>query len=105
MLLPDPSLAFAEVMRILKPGGVFAFSIWGSPTKASLFTILPQARHNVIPSIPIAESPNFDLGRDLEKLKSDLNALGAEQIVHWSVVRVRVVRGRWLDVSGGHNLS
>jgi SAM-dependent methyltransferase len=29
MLMPDPAAAFAEVRRVLRPGGRLAFSVWG----------------------------------------------------------------------------
>jgi SAM-dependent methyltransferase len=41
--LPEPDLAIGEAARVLRPGGVYAFTTWGGPDVSPLFRIVPEA--------------------------------------------------------------
>ena len=43
--LPEPDRAIAEAARVLRPGGIFAFTTWRGPDVSPLFKIVPEAVH------------------------------------------------------------
>ena len=43
MLVPAPERAFAEVRRVLRPGGRFAYATWGGPDRNPWVTVLVGA--------------------------------------------------------------
>jgi SAM-dependent methyltransferase len=41
--LPEPDRAMAEAARVLRPGGIYAFTTWRGPDVSPLFRIVPEA--------------------------------------------------------------
>ena len=60
--LANPEKAIAEIQRVLKPGGRFAFTLWRKPEEALAFSIIHKAieKHGN-PKISIPEGPPFFL--------------------------------------------
>jgi SAM-dependent methyltransferase len=41
--LPEPDRAIAEAARVLRPGGLYAFTTWRGPDVSPLFRLVPEA--------------------------------------------------------------
>jgi SAM-dependent methyltransferase len=54
---PDPETAIVEAARVVKPGGVVAFSVWGPD--ATALTVIPQALRAQGPVAPSLNAPGF----------------------------------------------
>lgn len=60
MFFPDMQLAAREIMRVLKPGGKIAVTVWGEPLKNLWVTALMGAiKRNVAVPAPPAGSPGM----------------------------------------------
>lgn len=83
MLVPDHTAMMKECFRVLKSGGVAAFSVWGDKTKDFVFKFFNEAcLHCGVPQ----ESPgrsNHHLGLDDAKLRNELLGYGFEKVVMW----------------------
>ncbi len=82
--LAEPERAMAEAFRVLRPGGVFAFSVWDGPERASLLGIGLQAviAHADM-SIPLPEGP------PIFQLADRAHALGVQHRIGFHDVAVR----------------
>lgn len=52
MFFPDKSVAFSEVHRVLKPNGVFIFSVWDDISQNEFAETVTQALEKVFPNDP-----------------------------------------------------
>jgi len=82
MLVPDPAAALAEAARVLAPGGVGAWVVWGRPSHSPLMTLLPEAAARVGVRLPPVARSNFHLG-GLDRLRRLLAAAGFERARLW----------------------
>lgn len=60
IFFPDPGAGFAEMVRVLRPGGKALITTWGPPERVELFSIMGAAMKQVIPDFtmpPSTESP------------------------------------------------
>jgi histidine triad (HIT) family protein len=82
MLIPDPNAVLSESARVLKPGGLSAWVVWGRPEHSHMMTITGQALKRVGISLPIPVRSNFHLG-GRDTLKELLETHGFDQVRRW----------------------
>jgi ubiquinone/menaquinone biosynthesis C-methylase UbiE len=82
MLVNDVDRALAEIHRVLRPGGIFACTVWGRAEKSPLFTMPAEAvkRAGVVVEDP--ERSNFHLG-DATKFRERLAGHGFDKAIAW----------------------
>jgi len=75
--LSRPELAIAEVFRVLRPGGRFAFTVWAPPSVARGFgSILEAVQTKGDPSVPLPPGPPFFRFADAGESAAALKAAG-----------------------------
>jgi ubiquinone/menaquinone biosynthesis C-methylase UbiE len=52
MFFPDKAQAYAQVRRVLKPGGLFIFSVWGAIQENEVADVVTKAMETVFPQDP-----------------------------------------------------
>ncbi len=52
MFFPDQPKAYSEIRRVLKPGGVFLFNVWGDIKQNDFFFVVQTAMEKLFPSDP-----------------------------------------------------
>ena len=79
---PDPAVAIAECVRVLKPGGRFAFSVWETPDKAVGFGAIYAAVHaHGRIDVGLPPGPNFFLFSDPEQSRLAMKRAGLEDVL------------------------
>lgn len=81
MLTADPDRALAEAHRVLCPGGMAAWSVWGRPELSHMFTIPPQAAQRAGIELPPQRS-NFHLG-SRDALRERVARNGFTRVIAW----------------------
>ena len=87
--LPNPDQAIKDAARVLKRGGLYAFTTWCGPDKSPLFRILPEAikDHGQLDvGLPPAP-PAFRLA-DQNEARRDMTSVGFESIAFLDVPAV-----------------
>ncbi|ODS01795.1 methyltransferase type 11 [Methyloceanibacter superfactus] len=95
MFYDDPPAAFARIARWLKPGGRFAFAVWGPPSDNPWMASLREVAAGIIdvpPPDPEAPGPFRYAGADKLLALLDQAGLGGLAVADW--------RGR-LPIGGG----
>lgn len=80
MLMEDPSAAFRQTARVLRPGGRLALSVWGDPARNPWTTIdadVCASAGYVVPAPPTAPGGIFSLA-DPARLRALVQAHGLE---------------------------
>ena len=78
---PDPEAFFRESLRVLRPAGRFAFSVWAQPDRAKAFEAVfgALARHGSL-DVGLPPGPNFFLYADTATAAAHLTAAGFESV-------------------------
>lgn len=73
MLVADPTRALAEAHRVLSPGGLAGWTVWGRPAHSPMMTLVGRACDSLGIEQVMLERNNFHLGDavDLEGLVRD----------------------------------
>lgn len=75
--LSRPELAIREAFRVLRPGGRFAFTVWGTPDRARGFGLILEAVQAVgNPNVELPPGPPFFRFSDHETSRGALTAAG-----------------------------
>jgi ubiquinone/menaquinone biosynthesis C-methylase UbiE len=82
MLVPDPDRALAEAARVLRPGGLAAWSVWGRPEHSSLFTLPPRAAEAVGLELEGPARSNFHL-HERDALRERIAGAGFRDLLAW----------------------
>lgn len=79
--LEHPDRAMREVFRILRPGGLFAFTVWDIPQRTAGFGVVLSAiqKHGDI-NVSIPAGPPFFRFSDLEEAARELTPVGFTDI-------------------------
>jgi len=82
-LVTDPKQMLKESRRVLRPGGMAGFTVWGRAAKSPQFTIMPKVTAELgIPSGPKTRS-NFHLGADPQLLRQMALDAGFSRALAW----------------------
>lgn len=90
MFFPEKSKAFSEARRVLKPGGVFIFSVWDRIEENEFANIVTVALESVFPTDPprfMARTPHGYF--DHQVIERDLAAGGFDAKLHIDTVAAR----------------
>jgi len=83
-IVANPSKMMQEAYRVLKPGGVAGFSIWGPRNTSSFWNALSKA-HDSINDEPLGSLSNFHLSNDdFTELKEVIAESGFKRNVQWN---------------------
>ena len=79
--LPEPEKAAQEALRVLKPGGAFAFSVWAAPAAGEGFGIVLSAieRHGV-QNAKLPPAPPYFRFADPNEVKAMLEPTGFNDV-------------------------
>jgi ubiquinone/menaquinone biosynthesis C-methylase UbiE len=79
-LAPEPQLILQEAKRILKPGGIAGFSVWGRPENSPKFTLSDKVKEKM--GLEVQPCPAFHLC-DIEKFKKMVLDAGFSKVIAW----------------------
>jgi ubiquinone/menaquinone biosynthesis C-methylase UbiE len=83
MLVTDTDAALAEAARVLRVGGLAAWSVWGRVEHSPMFTLLPSVAESLELELPAMERrSNFHLN-DPADLRARIERAGFERVVCW----------------------
>ncbi|QLY34562.1 class I SAM-dependent methyltransferase [Nocardia huaxiensis] len=81
MFLPDKVHGYAEALRVLRPGGIFAFNVWDRIENNTVPLLITQALATAAPDDPVEFFPRTPYGYfDFERIHDELTEAGFEQI-------------------------
>lgn len=72
MLVDDHGAMIREAYRVLKPGSIAAFTVWGRRENTQMFEVATTAKNRILAAKgepPLEESDeksHFDFGRDID---------------------------------------
>ncbi|MEV5647071.1 class I SAM-dependent methyltransferase [Nocardia sp. NPDC052254] len=81
MFLPDKVAGYAEALRVLRPGGMFAFNVWDRLENNAVTLVVTQALCATAPDEPLEFFDRKPHGYfDIDRIRSELEAAGFERI-------------------------
>ncbi|RHY33257.1 hypothetical protein DYB32_002201 [Aphanomyces invadans] len=85
-LVPDADAMLRECHRVLLPGGLAGFVIWGRPENTPFFQLMAAANEKL--GAPSGFTSNYALGSDLSVLQAKIHAAGFAAATAWPYVSV-----------------
>jgi ubiquinone/menaquinone biosynthesis C-methylase UbiE len=82
MLVTDPDRALASAARVLQPGGLAAWSVWGRPEHSPMFAIPPTSAERAGLTLEPPARSNFHLG-NRDALREQIIGHGFEHVLAW----------------------
>lgn len=79
MLFPDHERGFAELHRVLRPGGRAAVSSWAHPSRVEFFTLFAEAVEQAVPDLSPPPPPFIEL-TDPANLREAMEQAGFEDV-------------------------
>lgn len=85
---PDADAFLREASRVLSPGGLAGFTVWGHEAASTAFTLLPAVKKKMGLEGPPAARSSFHMGEDDSALKQRVLAAGFSHCVVWHAQQV-----------------
>jgi ubiquinone/menaquinone biosynthesis C-methylase UbiE len=81
MHVPDPEKAMQEMLRVLRPGGRAAVSVWDNETPLSGLGLVYKAMHDYANlNVPLPHGPNIFQFSTIENMRNALSGIGFARV-------------------------
>ncbi len=92
MFFPDRSAGFAEMRRVLRPGGVLVFNVWDRIEENEFARIVTEAVAELFPDDPPVFMARIPHGYyDMAVVQADLDAAGFSRQARFDIVEARSI--------------
>lgn len=84
-LVPNPEKMIKESYRVIRPGALAGFSVWGKKENGLLLTLVPQAIERAGLARPSSQSSDgpFAIGKNVDELRRKFKQAGFKNVVCW----------------------